>query len=391
MREWTSLTDDLGPEKILHVHDPITGMRGVVVIDTMSLGGTAGGTRMLPDINTEEIFGLARAMSYKFSTLDIPVGGAKSGIFADPSVTGASRRALMMAFGRAIKSLIAEGLVVGADMGTYTEDLLVIHEGAGIPAKFSGLSLQKIDGEPLEDHATGYGVVVTAKAACEFAGINLKGAKVAIEGFGKVGGGVARYMTEEGATVVAISTVNGMIYNEKGLDIRSLLDARIKQGDKAIQDYKDAKHMKSAEVYSLPVDILIPGARPYVIDKNNVGKVQAKIITSIANIPITEEAEDALAKKGIYSVPDFISNAGGVLLGVVDVLGGKSEDVFRGLREVLAPLTREVLAEGKKTGTSPRALAVKKAKEKILKARSGKETGPSFEGFLKIARERLKM
>ena len=198
MREWTSLTDDLGPEKILHVHDPITGMRGVVVIDTMSLGGTAGGTRMLPDINTEEIFGLARAMSYKFSTLDIPVGGAKSGIFADPSVTGSSRRALMMAFGRAIKSLIAEGLVVGADMGTYTEDLLIIHEGAGIPAKFSGLSLQKIDGEPLEDHATGYGVVVTAKAACEFAGINLKGAKVAIEGFGKVGGGVARYMTEEG-------------------------------------------------------------------------------------------------------------------------------------------------------------------------------------------------
>ena len=182
-----------------------------------------------------------------------------------------------------------------------------------------------------------------------------------------------------------------MIYNEKGLDIRSLLDARIKQGDKAIQDYKDAKHMKSAEVYSLPVDILIPGARPYVIDKNNVGKVQAKIITSIANIPITEEAEDILAKKGIYSVPDFISNAGGVLLGVVDVLGGKSEDVFRGLREVLAPLTREVLAEGKKTGTSPRALAVKKAKDKILKARTGKETAPSFEGFLKIARQRLKM
>jgi glutamate dehydrogenase (NAD(P)+) len=391
MREWTKLTDDLGPMKILHVYDPVTKMKGVVVIDTVALGGAAGGTRMLPDINTEEIAGLARAMSYKFTTLDIPVGGAKSGIWADPSIRGASRRDLMLAFGRAIKPLLAEGLVAGADMGTYTEDLTVIHEGAGIPARFSGLSLEKIDGEALEDHATGYGVVVTAKAACEFAGINLKGAKVAIEGFGKVGGGVARYMTEEGARVVAISTVNGMIYNEKGLDIKFLLEARLKQGDKAIQEYKNAKHLKSEEMYALPVDILIPGARPYVIDKNNVNKVQAKIISSIANIPITDEAEEMLAKKGIYSVPDFISNAGGVLLGVVDILGGKSEDVFRGLREVLAPLTKEILTESKKEGGSPRGLAVKKATAKILKARSGKVTAQSFEGFLKIARQRLKM
>jgi glutamate dehydrogenase/leucine dehydrogenase len=391
MSERVKLTDELGPEKILHVYDPITGMKGVVVVDTTSLGGSAGGTRMLPDITTEEIFQLARAMTHKFAILDIPIGGAKSGLWADPSISGISREAILEAFGKSIKPVLAEGVTVGPDMGTDAEDVATIYKGAGVPSRYSGLALQEKDGEPLEDHATGYGVVVAAKAACEFAGMELKGATVAIEGFGKVGGGVARYMADEGAKVVAISTIYGTAYNKKGLDIKKLLAERKKSGDKAVQEYKDAKHIGREDIYFLSVDILVPGARPYVIGKNNAKRVKAKVISSIANIPITDEAEEILFRRGVYSVPDFISNAGGVVLGIVDVLQGTADDVFKALRELLGPLTRDILTDARKEGINPRSLAVRRTKEKVLKTREGKEAPPSFDEVLRIARQRLKM
>lgn len=391
MFEWRDITDELGPERVVHVYDPITGMKGVVVVDTTSLGGAAGGIRMLPDITSEEIFWLARAMTHKFAILDMPIGGAKAGLWADPNMHGAQREAFMKAFGKAVKGLITEGITLGPDMGTNAKDVATIYEGAGIPSRYSGLALQEKDGEPLEDHATGYGVVVAAKAACEFAGMEIREATVAIEGFGKVGGGVARYMNEAGAKVVAISNIYGTAYNREGLDIKKLLVTRKKSGDKAVQEYRDAQHIDKKDIYFLPVDILVPGARPYVINKSNANKVKAKIISSIANIPITDEAEEILFKRGIYSVPDFISNAGGVVLGIVDVLGGTADDVFKALRALLGPLTKEILSEARKTKVNPRSLAVMRTKEKVLRARSGKEEIPPFEELLKIARQRLKI
>ena len=237
MTEWIRMADELGPERILHVYDPSVGMKGVVVVDTTSpQGWSGGGTRMLPDITTEEISWLASTMTYKLAYLDIPVGGAKAGIWADPSTQGASREAILRAFGNAAKPLLTTGLGLGADMGTNAKDVAIIYEGAGVPQTSTGLAQQEKEGEPLEDHATGYGVVVAAQAACEFAGMELKGATVAIEGFGKVGGGVARYMAEAGAKVVAISTISGAIYNEGGLDIKKPLSRRKKSGDGAAEE-----------------------------------------------------------------------------------------------------------------------------------------------------------
>ena len=391
MPEWLKMTDELGPEKILHVYDAKTGLKGVVVVDTTSLVGAGGGTRMLPDITTDEIFGLARAMTYKFSILDFPIGGCKAGIWAEPDIHGPMRRDLMLAFGAAVKPLLASGITLAADMGTDNDDVATLFEGAGVPSKFTGLSVQKIDGEPLEDHCTGYGVVVAAMSACATAGLNIQGLKVAIEGFGKVGGGVARYIHEAGAKVVAISTINGTAYNKDGLDIPALLQARRTAGDKAVQEYKHAKHMKAADIYGLPVDILIPGARPYAITKKNVGGIKARVISSIANIPITDEAEDILFKKGILSVPDFISNGGGVVLGVVDVLGGTADDVFRILRDFLGPLTSQILTEAKQQNIAPRKLAVKKATEKVLAARQQPAAEIDLNQLMTDMKKRLNM
>lgn len=369
MSEWMKMVDPLGPQKILHVYDPDTGMKGVVVVDTVSLAGAGGGTRMLPDITTGEIFQLARAMTHKYAILDFPVGGAKAGIWADPAIKGRKRKELMMSFGKAIKPLLSSGIIMAADMGTDNDDVALFFEGAGIPQRFTGLSTQKIEGEPLEDHVTGYGVVVAALAACKLAGINLKGARVAVEGFGKVGGGVLRYITEAGARVVALSTIEGTIYNRDGLDVKALLKSRKTSGDQAVSGYKDARHMKPQEIYSLPVDVLIPGARPHLITRNNVEAIKAKVISSIANVPTTDEAEEILFKKGVLSVPDFISNAGGVILGVVDVLGGKSDDVFKVVNNYIGPISRQILTESRQKKVNPRALAIRKTTAKVLEAR----------------------
>ena len=392
MTEWMRMADELGPEKILHVYDPSVGMKGVVVVDTTSpQGWSGGGTRMLPDITTEEISWLARTMTYKLAYLDIPVGGAKAGIWADPGTQGASREAILRAFGSAVKPLLTTGLGLGADMGTNAKDVAIIYEGAGVPQTSTGLAQQEKEGEPLEDHATGYGVVVAAQAACGFAGMELKGVTVAIEGFGKVGGGVARYMAEAGAKVVAISTISGAIYNQGGLDTKKLLSVRKQSGDRTVEEYEDARRIDKEEIYFLPADVLIPGARPYVIHKNNAIRIQAKVISSIANIPITDEAEEMLFQRGIYSVPDFISNAGGVVLGVVDALGGTADDVFRAVRRILDPLVRDILADARKEMRSPRSLAVKRTREKVLRARTEKEAVPSIERMLELVKERLQM
>jgi len=389
MPAWMKMIDQLGPEKILYIYDPVSELKGIVVVDTVSIAGAAGGTRMLPDITTDEIVQLARAMTHKFAILDFPIGGAKAGIWAEPAIHGPQRKELMLSFGRAVKSLLGSGITLAADMGTDNDDVATFFEGAGVPKKFTGLSTQMIDGEPLEDHATGYGVVVAALAACQFAGINIKNARVAIEGFGKVGGGVARYITESGARVVAISTINGAIYNKDGLDVKALLETRKTTGDKAIAEYKNAKRIRSQEIYGLPVDILIPGARPYVITKKNAGNVKAKIISSIANIPMTDEAEAILFKKGVLAVPDFISNAGGAILGVVDVLGGTAADVFRVLRDYLGPLSSGILSEAKQQGINPRALAVQKTTAKVLAARQQPAAAANFEQLLNDMRRRL--
>jgi glutamate dehydrogenase/leucine dehydrogenase len=389
MIELLKTADDIGPERILHVYDPASGMKGVTVIDTTVFGRAGGGTRMLPDITTEEIFGLARAMTYKFAILDIPTGGAKSGIWGDPGIRGEKREAVMKAFGNAIAPLMRAGLGVGDDMGTNAHDVTLIYEGAGFSSRSPGLSQQEWEGEPMENHATGYGVGVAAAAACESAGIDLKGTRVAIEGFGKAAGGVARYLLDEGANIVAISTINGTTYNEKGLDVRKILEDRKNSGDGAVDNYQDARHIDRGELYFLPVDILIPGARPYVITGENASRVQARIISSIANIPITDDAEEMLFRKGVYSVPDFICNAGGVVLALVESVGGTPEDVFKALRNVLGKLTREVLTDARQEGTNPRSLAMKRTKGKVLKARTEKPPKLSPDERRQLYRERL--
>lgn len=390
MPEWMKMTDEFGPEKIVHVYDPEVGMKGVAVVHTTAFGRCAGGTRMAPDITTEEVVLLAKTMTYKYTIYGILVGGGKAGIWADPGIRGAQREAIFRAFGKALKPLFDAGVFYGEDMGVDAHDVANMHEGAGLSSGRSNLGQQLKDGEPLDNHATGYGLVVAAKAACEFAGMELKGATVAIEGFGKVGGGAARYMAEEGAKVVAISTIHGTAYNKDGLDIKKLLEARKESGDRAVEEYEDAQHIDRGMIYFLPVDILVPGARPYVIDKNNANRIQAKVISPAANIPATDEAIEILFQRGIHFIPDFVANIGGSVLPFTGRVGGTADDAFRSMRELVGPLTHEVLAGARKEGITPMSLAIRMAREKVLKIRAEKKV-LSDDEWLKLQRQNFKI
>lgn len=360
--------DDIGPEYVLHMYDPASGMRGVIVIDTAAFGVAGGGIRMLPDITTEEIFHLARAMTYKFAALDMPVGGAKSGIFADP--TSPNRDKILAAYARQFAPFLKQLMYIpGADMGTSDEDIGKIYKYAGMTEMApSGMTLKEKEGMPLEDHLTGYGVVVAAEAASKFLKLPMKDATVAIEGFGKVGGGVARYMVRGGAKVVALSSIEGAIYNPNGIDVEKMLTMRKKYGDKVVLEYKDAKPIKKEELFTLPVDILVPGARPYVINKKNAGKIKAKLISSGANVPVTDEAEKILLGKGIVVLPDFISNSGGVIAATLDRMSASEDQAFKLVEEKITSSIKKVLSKALKEKRVPTEVAKEMAIGKVKKA-----------------------
>ena len=206
--------DEFGPEKILTVYDAKAGMLGYVVIDNTALGPGKGGIRMTPTVSVGEVARLARAMTWKCALADLPFGGAKSGIVFDSTIKGPMRRKILLSFGKAVGPLIKSGLGIGVDMGMTTRDVEVIYKGAGVKRKTAGILMKTFNGNPVENYATSYGLMQTTIVSCEFAGMDLNKARVAIEGFGKVGSGVGYYMKKTGAKVVATSTFRGCIYDE---------------------------------------------------------------------------------------------------------------------------------------------------------------------------------
>lgn len=333
--------DASGPERIFSFYDPVSQMRAVLVIDTTAFGLSAGGIRMLPDLSLMEMVRLARAMTYKYLMLEVHCGGAKAGVWYDPAEH--NRQAVWNAFLTAVRPFVEQRMYLpGTDMGTTEEDFQSLHT-EGARQRSGGLLKQVIDGLPLEDQLTGFGVVESARVAAEFFGVRMNGATVAIEGFGKVGGGAARFFERLGARVVAVSTIAGTRYDPKGLDIEQLFRLRRIFGDTAVHHYPHGKFLSCNRLFSLPVDILIPGARPDAITAKNVEKVQAKLIAPGANIPFTDAIANRLSARGIGIVPDFVANGGGVLAALADLQGLDVDAAFRSVSERISANTMLVL------------------------------------------------
>ena len=315
------ITDEIGPEKIIHLYEPRTKMKAIVVVDNVAAGPAIGGVRMAPDVTLDEVRRLARAMTYKNVMAGLPHGGGKSGIIADPKTV--NKEQVIRTFARGIKNLLE--YIPGPDMGTDEACMAYVYDetsrAVGLPRELGGIPLDEIG-------ATGYGVAECADVAKDYINLDLNGARVTIEGFGNVGKPAARFLAEKGAVLVGASDSKGTIYNSKGLNIEELI--RIKESTGSVINYKDGEVLKTTDLLMINTDIFIPAARPDVINDANSDVVDAKLIIEGANIPITESAEKLLHDRGILVVPDFVANAGGVITASVEYHGGTESSRLTG-------------------------------------------------------------
>lgn len=370
--------DEFGPEKIIEVYDDKTKMHGFVVLDNTALGPAKGGIRMTPSVSIDEVAKLARTMTWKCSLAGLPFGGGKSGIVADPKNMDEEKKlAIMKAFGKALRPIAPKYYVAAPDMNTAEEEMQAFVDGngslksaTGKPANLCVKPGEKC-GIPHEYGSTGFGVFHATMIALKYAKIREKDFTVAIEGFGNVGSFAAKYLSEAGAKIVAVSDSKGTIYNKDGLKFQDLADFKANTG--SVTNYPDGQKLSNAAIFGLDVDVLIPSAIPDVISENNVNDVKARLIVEAANIPVKPEIEKQLHHKGVLVVPDFVANAGGVISSYAEYKGKNPPEMFRLVEKKIKINTKKVLKRSKKDGVCPREAAMAIAVERVRAAMEKKE------------------
>ncbi len=355
---------DIGPEKLLEVYDTKTKMHGFLVIFNTTSGPGKGGIRMTPTVTLEEVFRLARVMTWKCAMAEVPFGGAKGGIVLPAGANQKQKDVLVAAYAGAIKPLCPSQYVGAPDMGTTEHEMGVFAKAIGSKKACTGKP-KSMGGIPHELGSTGYGVAESAEIAAKHYGIDIKGASVAIEGFGNVGSSTAKFLSEKGAKIVAVSDSKGCIRSPRGIGFEEL--SRVKKETGAVTRYKPGKVLKNEEIFELPVDILIPSAIPDAINQKNVDRVKAKIIVEASNIPMQRELEERLHKRGVMVVPDFVANAGGLISSFVEYRGGTIKAAFNLIKNKVRKNTKQVLDMSKKSAASPREVAQLIAKNRIRK------------------------
>jgi glutamate dehydrogenase (NAD(P)+) len=350
--------DDLGPKTILHMYQPKIGLKAIAVVDNIAAGPAMGGVRMAPDVSLEECFRLARGMTLKNAAAGLPHGGGKAVIYADPRADAGLKEQLIRAFAQALLPL--DYYIPGPDMGTNEAAMaLVKDEGKpciGLPKALGGIPLDEIG-------ATAFGVVASADVAKDHLGMSLDGARVAMQGFGSVGKHAARFFVERGAILVAAADLSGAVHASEGLDLAAL--TKHIEGGGQMSGFEGGERLQRDEIIGVDCDILVPAARPDVIRADNQATVKAQLIVPGANIGITEKAEAMLHKRGVFCVPDFIANAGGVICGAVEYRGGTEAEVFPIIDEKIRANTAEVMERMQRERILPREAAVKMARERV--------------------------
>lgn len=365
--------DEFGPEYVVDLYDPETGMRGFLVIDNTVRGLGKGGIRMTPDVTVEEVFRLARTMTWKNALADIPFGGAKAGMVWGGG-TDAQKEKVVRSFARAIMPFVPKYYVGGPDVGSGETEMRWIaeetHSMRSVTGKPAAMCMEYMGkkgercGLPHEFGSTGFGVAHATKIAAEFSGMGINGATVAIHGFGNVGSFAFQILEDMGATVVAVADRDTGLYDPKGLPSELFEYGSRKR---PLKEYKKAQHITPGNVLGLPVDILIPASVTDVIHAGNKRSVKARIIVEAGNIPMSVSIEDELSKKGILVIPDFVANAGGVISSYAEYRGYNPKRMFELVERKITKNTKYVLRQSKRRKITPRAAAMAIALERINK------------------------
>jgi glutamate dehydrogenase (NAD(P)+) len=281
-----------------------------------SRGPMKGGLRYHPEVNLDEVRALASLMTWKTAVVNIPFGGAKGGINCDPRQLSAEdvERLTRRFISRITRFIGPQEDIPAPDVNTGAREMAWIVDEY---SKYHGFSPAVVTGKPLQlggsigrESATGRGVLFATERAMADAGVAMRGARVAVQGFGNVGSWAAHFLAEAGARVVAVSDVEGGIHAENGLDIAAL--RREAAAGRSVVEHAGGQRISNAELLALDLDVLVPSALGGVIHALNATDVKARLVVEGANHPTTPDADRILEERGITVVPDIYANAGGV-------------------------------------------------------------------------------
>ena len=368
MQDIFALGDSLGPAKVIHVHQPELGLKGVLVVDNVAAGPSIGGLRMAEDVSVEECARLARAMTLKNAAAGLPHGGGKSVLVGNPQMEPQQKEQLIRGFAHALRN--ETDYIFGPDMGTNEECMAWVKDeigrSVGLPLELGGIPLDVIG-------ATGFGLQQAIEVATEFSHFSLTGARVVVQGFGAVGKHVARFLTQQGSLLVGVADSRATLHDPDGIDVEELIALKAEGG--SVLDYPRAEKLDGDAVIDLDCDIWIPAARPDILHKDNVHRLKARLVAQGANIPLTPEAEQYLHAKGVLNLPDFIANAGGVICAAMEYRGSSQMAAMDTIREKIRANTQTVLTEAQRENILPREAGLRLAQRRVMKAMQLKRWG----------------
>lgn len=356
----------IAPDRIIEVKVPVKLESGAVKVfqgfrsqHSNALGPYKGGIRFHPNVSREEVIALSTLMSLKCAVAGLPFGGAKGGVIVDPkTLTTVELEQLSRSYARVIAPFIGPELDVPApDVNTNPQIMAwMLNEyeqltGKKAPATFTGKPLD-LGGSLGRTEATGRGGVTVMEAVLtklkkQFKKQNRE-ITIAVQGFGNVGYYFAKLAEEAGFKIVALSDSRGAVYVKDGLSVAKTLECKKEKGSVggcyckgSVCDVKYGKPLTNEELLELPVDVLVPSALENVITSENAHKIQAKVIIEMANGPVAEDAYPILSAKGILSVPDVLSNSGGVTVSYFEWLQGMKNEHWSEA-EVNAKLAKQI-------------------------------------------------
>jgi glutamate dehydrogenase (NAD(P)+) len=355
--------------------------QGFRVQHNVTRGPAKGGIRYHAQVTLSEVKALAMWMTWKCAVAGIPFGGAKGGVVVDPKqISRNELERLTRRYASEISVLIGpERDIPAPDVNTTPQvmawimDTVSMSKGYSVPAVVTGKPLS-VGGSQGRNAATGRGVSVVAKLACDRLGLDPRQLTVAVQGFGNAGSIAAGLMADDGFSIRAVSDSGGGIYSEKGLDVPTVVEHKRRTG--SVVGFPGTRPMSNAELLEAPVDVLVPAALENQITASNAAQVKANLILEAANGPTTPDADDILHGRGVTVVPDIVANAGGVIVSyfewVQDLqsLFWEENEINSRLERILTRAFNASWETSKRLGVSLRLGAYAVAVERVAEATS---------------------
>ena len=371
------------PSREIIVHFPVTMDDGRIELFTgyrvqhsVARGPGKGGIRYAPDVTLDEVRALASWMTWKCAVVNIPFGGAKGGVICDPRKMsqGELERLTRRYTSEIIEFIGPEKDVPAPDVNTNEQtmawimDTYSMHMRQTVTSVVTGKPLN-IGGSRGRREATGRGVMVMCDKSLAYLKMKPENCRVIVQGFGNVGSNSARLLALKGYKIIGIAEYDGGLYNAAGIDIGKLLEHRERNG--SIHGFKGAEAMDSAQLLETETDILIPAATENVVTSRNAERIRTRILIEGANGPTTAVADEILAEKGVFIVPDILANSGGVTASyfewVQDRMGyfWNEATVIERLEEILSNSFDDVLRYAETHGVNNRIAAYMLAIDRV--------------------------